>query len=201
MPYNQNATHVLTHRQDNLDDWNVAESGQWFIGVVDTHARNIYVVPVNVFEDRGGQLNQGTLNNTNSRAINRYASGAPNERNGVMNPNFTSFGGNNWLQARMVGQTHHSCVAIHYGTTEENCLGFSLIKVDETNFAQLKCGSTSLNTKPGFSINHSFARQTRDDTTEFRPGSAQMPVVWTNAILQYFRGPPFNLVNIVKSND
>jgi hypothetical protein len=199
MPYNPIATNVLTHRQDNLNDWNTADPGQWFIGVVDTHNRDVFVVPVNVFEGRGG-LNQETINNTNSRAINRYASGAPGENIGV-NYIFSSFAGQNWLEARPVGQTHHACVAIHYGTTEDNCLGFSLIKVADQNFAQLKCASNSLNTKPGYSVNHSFARATAANSKAYNPGSNQMPQFWAHAILDYFRGAPFNLVNIVKSND
>ena len=199
MPYNPVATNRLIHRQDNLTDWNMAAPGQWFIGVVDTYNQNIFLVPVNVFEGRGS-LNQQTLNNINARAINRYASGAPGESIGVSYP-FTSFIGPNWLSGRPVGQTHHTCVALHYSADPNECLGFTLIKVANQSFAQLKCGSVSLNTKPGATLNHSFARATDANSKAFLPGTNQMPIYWIHGIMDYFRGPPFNLLNIVKSND
>ena len=199
MPYNPVATKQLIHRPDNLRDWMMAAPGQWFIGVVDTYNQNIFLVPVNVFEN-AGSLNQQILNNIHPRAINRYASGAPGENSGVSSP-FTSFRGANWLSGRPAGQTHHTCVTLHYCADPNECLGFTLIKVANQSFAQLKCGSISLNQKAGATLNHSFSRATQANSREFLPGTHQMPTAWIDGIMNYFRGPPFYLLNIVKSND
>ncbi|MFK7821710.1 MAG: hypothetical protein AB8G99_23565 [Planctomycetaceae bacterium] len=202
MPYQAEASSVLLHRTDNLKDWKRANPGQWFIGVVNTRTRAVFLVPVNVFEGRGG-LNQETINNANMRGINRYASGAPGERTGENLVPFDSTRGpgGNWLEGRPNGQTHHTAVALKYGQEPAECLGFTLIKVALEHFAQMKCGSNSLNqTKPDHTINHSFSRSTRDGT-DFSPGSAQVPPQWIDALLDYFKGGPFDLKHIVKSND
>lgn len=216
MPYQQDATHQLNHRADNLADYTGALPGKWFIGVVDTQNRRIYVVPVNVYEGRGA-LDQNTLNNTNQRAMNRYSSGTASDRSGAQQP-FASFPGNlNWLEGRPVGQTHHTCVALHYGAAEADCLGFTLIKIGGNNgdFAQVKFSSNSLNAKPNYEVKHNFSTATFamgqksaeeqkayvPGTAAFNPGTIQMPPQWRDAILAYFRGQPFNIAHVVGSDD
>lgn len=218
MTFNPVATNKLTHRSDNLQDWVVADPGQWFIGVIDTDKRNVYVVPVNVFEGRG-QLNQETLDNTNQRAVNRYASGPRSspasgggkEQRGLSYKSWASFDGpeGNWLEGRQVGLTHHSATAVHYGADPKDCLGFTLIKVSNKHFAQIKCSSNSLNgNKPNYRVLHSFSRSTSSNLdrgpsgfADISPGSAQMPIMWMHALRDYLRGAPFNLIHVVVSND
>jgi hypothetical protein len=81
MPYDPGATSELTLRYDNQRDFENAPLGKWFIGVIDTQQKKVFIVPVNVFEGRG-QLDQNTLNNT-GRGLNRYASGTEADRAGT----------------------------------------------------------------------------------------------------------------------
>lgn len=228
MPHNPNATHVLTYRNDNLQDWQNALPGQWFIGVVDTQNNNIFIVPVKVFEGRGAP-NPQVLNNADQRGMNRFGSGAtqyapgaaaarqkqidpedqntqiPIERQGIAQ-NFVSFTGGNWMEARPVGMTHHTIVAQHYAANPDDCVGFTLIKLAPTTVALMKCGSNSLNASPTATQNFNFSVAT---ATGHRPDfdrascltAYQMPDAWANAVIQFLGGNPFNLTNIAKSND
>lgn len=198
MPYNPNPSTSLRHRPEHLADWNRARPGQWFIGVVDTHRLQIYIVPVNVFEGGSGRLNRGTLNNTNIRTINRYASGAPGEREGIMQ-DFATLNAGNWLANRQIGETHHTSVAHHYGSDPVHCLGFTLIKLAQ-HFGQVKFGSLSLNVKPGCVIHHSFSRATVSGNRH-EPGTPQMPPSWARAVVAYLRGVPFLVQHIAASNE
>ncbi|MBV6751158.1 hypothetical protein KV580_12665 [Pseudomonas chlororaphis] len=182
----------------NVSDYKIALPGQWFIGVISFVPDEIYIVPVNIFEGHNS-LKAETLNNTDPRAINRYASGAPGERFGTMTP-FTTYKNGNWLAARPHGQTHHTAAAYKYKLAEEKTYGFSLIKINE-NFAQLKFGSTSLNTKPGAEIHHSFSRATAARSSKFHPGSAQMPLFIQQKLVQILGAPPYNILHIARSND
>lgn len=211
MAYDQNATNQLIHRQDNVEDWIVAQPGQWFIGVIDTSNKNIFIVPVNVFEE-GGKLNQETLDNTNMRGKNRYASGAPGDRLNEKRTLFGSFLGKNWLETKPVGTTHHTQVALHYGADPDDCLGFTLIKTTD-GFGQLKFGSNSLNMKPQHTLSHSFSRATHNDqphTTynddgtiapSANTGSCQMPKNWQLELQSYLQGVPFAITYIAASDD
>lgn len=228
MPYDPNPSSALTYRNDNLQDWQNALPGQWFIGVVDTHNKNIYIVPVNVFEGRGA-LNPNVLNNTDQRGMNRFGSGAtryaagaaaarekqidpedqntqvPIERQGVVQ-NFVSFAGGNFIETRPAGRTHHTCVAQNYGANPDDCLGFSLIKLAPTTFAMMKCGSNSLNLHPNYTVNYNFSVATATShNADFNPAACvtayQMPDGWVDAVIQFLAGNPYNLTRIAKSND
>jgi hypothetical protein len=200
---------AFTHLAANLTDWQSADAGKWFIGVIDTHANRIYVVPVNVFEGRGA-LDPTTLTNTNQRAMNRYASGAPEDHVGPTLP-YQTFGHHNWLEARPVGVTHHTGVARHYGADPNDCLGFSIIKLTPGgDFAQMKFASQSLNGgKPGATFTHNFSQATTHplppaaagQPTPLNPGSAQVPQAWQQALVTYLTGAPFNVTHIAASND
>jgi len=176
----------------------MALPGQWFIGIVDTATLQILLAPVNVFEGTAGKLNQDTLNNTNMRAINRYASGAPGARLGRMQ-DFATFAGHNWLASRPIGQTHHACTALHYQCDPDDCLGFTLIKL-APGFAQIKFASASMNTKPGYVVHHSFSRGTVSGH-RYEPGTPQMPPHWAHALATYLRGAPFHIPHLAMSND
>lgn len=209
MVYNPEASADLVHVPEHLADWQRASPGQWFIGVVDTVERLIFLVPVNVFKGRD-TINEETLANTNQRAINRYASGPHStaetgggiEHRGRDRADWATYLGGDWLESRPVGMTHHTGTALHHGRVPGHCLGFSLIKVAPTHFAQLKGGSNSLNgDKADAVVFHSFSRATFGAGADFMPGSTQLPPQWRDAILTYFRGEPFNLLHIVASND
>ena len=205
MPYNPNATSSLTHNTDGLWDWDTSGIGQWYIGVLDTENQKVYLARVNPFESRG-QLHQPYLNNTDSRAINRYASGTPLDRMGTgqLSASTSAWRGVeqfNWLETRPVGQTHHTAVALHYGCNPENCVGFAVIKYGD-GFGQLKCASTSLNNvNPDTWVAHSFARATAANKEGFFPGSSQMPRQWRSALATYLKGAPFNITNLAVSDD
>jgi hypothetical protein len=210
MPYNPNppAPPNFAHQNANLNDWQGAPTGKWFIGVIDTQNVQIYLVPVNPFEGHGA-LDQRVLDNQHPRAMNRYASGVAADQNGAAQV-FQTLGVNNWLETRPNGITHHTGVATHYGANPDECLGFTLIKLTPGgDFAQLKCSSNSLNTKPGHTINHNFSQATfaplppagPGQPPPMNPGSAQMPAAWKDAVVTYLKGAPFNITNIAESND
>jgi len=139
------------------------------------------------------------LNNTYPRGINRYASGAHGERYGIMQ-GFLSFVGGNWLSSGPNSITYHSCVALRYHSDPADCLGFSLIKLAPSGFAQIKFSSASLNSKPGAYLNYNFSQATATRGAKTL-GSPQMPPQWANAVVQYLKGEPFNIVHIAKSGE
>lgn len=179
MPYDTRATCSLSIDSESVLDWNRAFPGQWFIGVIDTSRKMVKIAPVNVFDDRGG-LDISTLSNTSPRGMNRYASGAAGERDGVsIQPDY--------MTHRVAGVTHHTAVCQRAGFSLDSSLGFSVIK-SNNRFAQVKSASTSLNAdKPGSRINHSFSRMTKANRKGFFPTSAMMPIQWERAIVDYLK--------------
>ena len=192
MPYDARATSSLSIDSESVLDWNRALTGQWFIGVIDTGLKIVKIAPVNVFDDRGG-LNIQTLSNTSSRAMNRYASGADGDRDGVsIQPDY--------MAHRAVGVTHHTAVCQRARFSLDSSLGFSVIKINN-RFAQVKSASTSLNgDKPGARINHSFSRMTSANSKGFFPTSTMMPIQWEQAIVDYLKRA-LSIPHIAVSND
>ena len=192
MPYDARATSSLSIDSESVLDWNLALTGQWFIGVIDTGLKVVKIAPVNVFDDRGGLTIQ-TLSNTSSRAMNRYASGANGERDGVsIQPDY--------MTHRVVGVTHHTVVCQRAEFSLDSSLGFSIIKINN-RFAQVKSASTSLNgDKPGARINHSFSRMTSANRKGFFPTSAMMPIQWEQAVVDYLKRA-LRIPHIAVSND
>lgn len=157
--------------------WEIADPGQWFIGVFAVDQLSLAIVPVNVFEGSGGALKKGVLENDDSRAMNRYASGAPGERDGLsLMPH--------WLAHRKVGQTHHSAVATHFGYNDTDVWGFSAIKL-APGFALVKTSSTSLNSSKGGEVKHSFSRQTAEAGRTQR----QMNREHAGSLMRFFTKP------------
>lgn len=192
--YSPNATSQLRCVGNSLTDWKSANSGQWFMGVIDTSKKLLSLVPVNVFDRSMGALNEQTLTNTSQQGMNRYASGAHGEARGdSIMPDF--------LKNRPAGMTHHLAVALNAGFAKESSLGFTLIKIND-DFAQMKTTSTSLNgDKPDFTINHSFSRATAFKASGFVPTGAQMPTQWRDSLAEYLREGDFGIKNIAISND
>lgn len=198
MAYDQNSTSSLTFIHENVMDFNNSKPGQWFIGVLDTNNKQVFIVPVNVFEGSNGVLNQQTLSNAGPRVMNRYASGTPEDREGKQK-DFHAFKTGNWLENRG-NLTHHISVATHYGSEPDDCLGFTLIKVAVGGFAQMKCGSNSLNTRPDGEVKHNFSQATHSGGN-ITSGSVQMPENWRNSLETFLKGSPYNIINLVTSND
>ncbi len=188
MPFNPIPTAKLTYHPHNITDYMLADPGQWFIGVLDTSTHGIYIIPIDVHD------NPGAVNNNSAGAMNRYASGG--------SPHLWISRPDDWRINLPLGMTRHGGVCQMYNLTEENCLGFSLIKMGN-GFAMLKGSSTSLNARHGGSNNHNFSQQTfyNRPSTIPAPGSSQMPANFVDAILEFFRGYPFNITNIIASND
>jgi len=135
----------------NHADWTLAWEGQWFIGVLDTQHKRVYVLPIS-------PRSQDALANTGDRNRNRYASGP--EAQGLPQRQWTSCPVN-WLSEGQGATTHHKCLN-RYQLAEGDCLGFTIIKVDrEGTFALIKLTSNSLNQKPDTAgPSHSFSRAT-----------------------------------------
>ena len=181
-------------------DYQTADPGKWFIGVVNTGTGQMYLAPVNPFEGLGGQLDQAALTNTSPRAVNRYASGVPADKTDAVQP-FLTFSDGDWLRARPTGQTHHTAVATHYGCSPEDCVGFSIVK-QGIGFGQMKCTSTSLNgDKQESRIEHSFSRATASNASGFHPGSAILPDIWRDAIAEFLRTGPLTITHLNISHD
>ena len=183
--------------EDSVTYWQIAKPGQWFIGVCSLDANKIRIVPVNVFDSKDGKIKPATLNNTDERAMNRYASGAPGERDGdsLMPPYMT------FRQS-----THHVALAQRYNMHPDQCWGFSLVKYAPT-IAQLKTASNSLNMKPGNDAEkpYSFSHATRimqnsGPSHGIRPakapGSKPMPADKTKKLVQNLNGGKLRITNI-----
>lgn len=214
MPYNAVATSQLNCRDDNLRDYHQAKPGQWFVGVLDTHNRAVYMLPIDVQGSRGARSNE------EERSHNRYASGVLASTPGsedsmgqVVNVHQTTPWEScsaNWLTSAR-GSTTHEKVQITYDLDPANLLGFSLIKIGDGTaesgggFAILKCSSNTMNMRAGPDDDdcgfptHSFSRSThlKVDTT----GTTQMPKRWSDALLSYFQNDVFYIRNCIKSND
>ncbi|MCH9692073.1 MAG: hypothetical protein K0U59_08455 [Gammaproteobacteria bacterium] len=177
---------------DTQVDWRRAQPGQWFIGVANTATDQLALVPVNVFESFR-KLNSGTLNNRSERAMNRYASGAPGERDGVsIEPE--------WLLDRNPVYSHHVAAAIHHGFDIQSSIGFSVIKIND-DFVLMKFSSTSLNgAHPDSKIYHSFSRQTFHNTDGFQPGSTSVSPAWQTALGDILSGK-LNITHVIRSMD
>ena len=185
--------------KDCITWWKIAKPGQWFIGICDYDCDKIRIVPVNIFDSRDGKLKAATLENTDERGMNRYASGAPGERQGdsIMPP---------FLTNRQNGVTHHAAVMLHFKMQQDNCWGFSLVKYSE-NIAQLKTASNSMNSKPGnvapkpYSFSHATRILQRDGTPDNKrpanaPGSQPMPWDKTNVLVKNLSAGPLRITNI-----
>ncbi|MGV3345587.1 hypothetical protein ACGVWS_07510 [Enterobacteriaceae bacterium LUAb1] len=192
--YNEKATASLKYGIELLHFWRIAKPGQWFIGVIDTSNRELYLVPINVFDHGEGTLDQEVLTNRSARRLNRYASGAEGEREGIsIMPDF--------MKLRPHSIPHHRFIVQHYGRAEEDCIGFSLIKTNN-DFAMLKMSSASLNSdKKDSYIAYNFTRATVERSREFRGGAAQMPKVWQEAIVKFFNYSSFNIKHVIVSAD
>ncbi|WP_459177600.1 hypothetical protein [Ewingella americana] len=183
----------------DVEDFKVAKSGQWFIGVFCTHPRGVFISPVNVFEEIGCKLDADIINNCSSQGMNRYASGAPGERQGTMAP-FKTYKEGNWLANRIVGMTHHSAVMHKNKLPEPYSYGFSLIKINNS-FVQIKFSSTSLNSKEGGYTSHSFSRGTYSNKKGFFPGTVLMPRNVQELLIVALRSSPFSIPHIARSQD
>ncbi|PMJ90596.1 hypothetical protein [Vibrio sp. 10N.261.55.A7] len=192
MPYNSDATSNLSIDNESVVDWELGLPGQWYMGVVDTQKKSVKLAPVNIFDLRGS-LNQQVLSNTSQQGINRYASGAPGEREGYsIMPSY--------LQNRPPGMTHHVAVMQQAGFDLSSSLGFSLIKINN-RFAQMKMTSTSLNgDKPEARYHHSFSRATCMNTSGYYPTGAQLPIQWQHALSRFFK-VSIRIEHICVSND
>lgn len=187
------------YNEIDFEDFKLAKSGQWFIGVFCTKPTGIYISPVNIFEERGDRLDDDVINNFSSNGMNRYASGAPGECRGMMTP-FKTYKEGNWLANRAVGMTHHTAVMRKNKLPELYCYGFSLIKINDS-FAQLKFSSTSLNSKEGGYVSHSFSRATYSNKGGFFPGTTLMPVHKQQLLATALREYPFSISHIAASQD
>ena len=156
VPFDPNPTSALAFGDtNNMADWTLAWEGQWFIGVLDTSHKQVYLLPIN-------PRTPDALANSGERNRNRYAAGP--ESKGLSTDIWNSCP-KDW-DTRAVGHTtHHKCLN-HYHLSEDDCLGFSLIKLDrEGKFAMIKLTSNSLNQKPTdpdltAGPGHSFSRST-----------------------------------------
>jgi hypothetical protein len=182
MAYDPNATGELLMDGECLDNWVRAAPGQWFIGVLDTNYKKVYILPIEPGEGEGAATNTGDRNR------NRYASGALkfDPRTGTEWPTVHWRGcAPDWYKTAPGATTHHK-IMIMYKCTEEDCLGFTLIKLDKDGkFALMKLTSNSLNTRidsPG--PGHSFARATAVQ-------SRKMPV-YNNPADNQRHGLPYN---------
>lgn len=215
MAYDPNPTSSLSCQGDNLRDYIRAKPGQWFVGVLDTCNKKVYILPIDV------QGSEGARNNNAARSHNRYASGvlantpgSETATGGTVNVHQTTAWEScnaNWM-ATAPGSTTHEKVQILYGLNQDDLLGFSLIKVSDGTdqsggFATLKCSSNTLNNRVGPSDadcgfpTHSFSRSTHDQRPGFTPGTTQMPSGWSDQLVEYFKHSDFEISNCVKSND
>ena len=202
--YDPNPTKLLAMSQANLSDWTNAWEGQWFIGVLDTNNKAVYILPIDPRSEEA-RANTGTRNR------NRYASALAAKPTGhdadtvPPAPHWASAPAN-WEMNAGGTTTHHRCLN-YYHLQEADCLGFTLIKVSRNgSFAQMKMTSNSLNTKPDAEPpGHSFGRSTavaagtaatdakglpvdnahQSGKTAFYAGTSCMPLGWARALKEY----------------
>jgi hypothetical protein len=196
-------SHLTFGDPNNQSDWVLAWEGQWFIGVLDTNHKRIYLLPID-------PRTPDARANTGERNRNRYASGP--ESKGLTTAFWNSCQAN-WMSHAVGHTTHHKCLN-NYHLSEEDCMGFTLIKVNrEGTFAMMKLTSNSLNQKPGdpdltSGPGHSFSRAThaqsgllpRDDKglpygdthvsgkAVFSAGTHCMGQSWANAVKEFLEG-------------
>jgi hypothetical protein len=113
---------------------------------------------------------------------------------------FEAYAEGNWLDDRPAGMTHHTAVMRRNGLTEKYSYGFSLIKIND-HFAQVKFGSTSLNTKEGSYVSHSFSRATYYNKGGFHPGTTLMPGKIQKQLMLLLRSAPYSILHIAGSLD
>lgn len=203
--YDPNPTVMLAMSSENIADWMNAWEGQWFIGVLDTNQKAVHILPIN-------PRSADAVANSGDRNRNRYASGLAAKP--TAHPKDSAPPAPQWVSAPADWEahapgatTHHRCLN-YYHLHEQDCLGFTMIKVSRNGaFAQIKLTSNSLNQKPGREMvaGHSFGRSTAaaarhatvdhqalpvDDThqpgtTAFSPGTICMPLEWARALKEY----------------
>jgi hypothetical protein len=204
--YDPNPTVMLTMSLESLSDWMNAWEGQWFIGVLDTNNKAVYILPIDP-RSAEATANSGTRNR------NRYASALAATPDGHANdtvppaPQWAS-APPDWETRAGGTTTHHRCLN-YYHLQEMDCLGFTLIKVSRNgSFAQMKLTSNSLNQKAGARevlAGHSFGRSTaaaagnatidarglpvdsahQPGKTAFSAGTLCMPLEWARALKEY----------------
>lgn len=191
---------MISYRYDIMEylDYQSAKPGQWFIGVISTDPLAVYVVPVNIFEQHNN-FNRNTLENRGPRTMNRYASGAPGEREGRMSYFWTYIEGN-WLANRPIGQTHHTAVMYRHALSEEHSYGFSLIKINNA-FAQMKMVSNSLNTKPDSRKSRSFSQMTYYNKRGEHLGMNLLPKEIELKLVEALNSYPYSIPHIAVSLD
>lgn len=152
----------VSYYGSHLNDWKNAHPGQWFMGAYDMVSQTVLLLPAEI------QWKQSIADNTDQRGVNRYASGA---RKGADFPpvQWESVkahgdvpGDLAWQHEGPAGVTLHAKICLRYKSKPDNCVGFSLIKLDrEGVFAQFKGSSKSLNlSHGGVSPDVSFAQKT-----------------------------------------
>ena len=215
MPYNKVPTSELGHEDLNLQDYKQAKPGQWFIGVLDTHNKKVYILPID-------PQTESAKTNTGQRNRNRYASGVTfdtdEDTNKVSGPVINTHKTTPWKSCKAnclditTGSTTHERIQVKYELDQDNLLGFTLIKIAEhagKGFGMLKGSSNTMNMRGGVGWDvgdcglpsHSFSRATADDKPGTVPGTVQMPANWKNALMDYFKGPPYKITHIISSLD
>ena len=178
--YDRNATANLRWGDlKNLHDFREASPGQWFLGVLDTGTKAVYLLPSDIHPC--GQ----------EPRINTYASKPPLPSNGWKSLPKWFGDGINSRPGPAGAMRQHVRMCIVYGLEPSDCLGFSMVKINN-DFAQYRDFSNSLNGgKPnvtGQSISPGYGAN---------GGTWRMPPDWSQNLLRFLK---IDISNIAASN-
>ena len=167
---------------NNLFDYKSANAGQWFLGVLDTDSKEIFILPSDL-EPPDVYIKRAVAQN--GKHISRPQPAIPSagwmstpikgmDIHGINSPEFLGDGVNG--QAAQGGLRQHGRVVRAYNRIEDNCLGFAIIKMG-TGFGEFRDRSNSLNSSP-----HKLG-----DNPRMSPSgrSMRMPEPWSNTLKEW----------------
>ena len=148
MAYNPIPSSALTWGDPgNLIDFKAAHPGQWFLGVIDTHRKQVFLLPSDL-EPPGAYEAKRLV--SGGRYISMPMPSAPDDwwHSGPM-AGLHCLGINSLANGvNEIGTLRqHARVVRVYGSKPEDCLGFGLIKFTES-FGEFRDRSNTLNADP-----------------------------------------------------
>ena len=168
---------------NNLFDYKSANAGQWFLGILDTDSKEVFILPSDL---EPPDVYMEELVSHKGQYISKPQPPIPSagwmstpikgmDIHGINSPKFFGDGVNG--QAARDGLRQHGRV-VRYNLIADNCLGFAIIKMG-TGFGEFRDRSNSIN----------YVKHKLGDNPRMSPSgrSVRMPEPWSNTLKEWIR--------------
>ena len=173
--------YALQRNPSNIFDYDRANCGQWFYGVINTQTGDLFLVAGDVHDDPNNALQ------LNGRMLNTYASKPPVPRGGWASINAPGRDGERYGGIVSEPTGHMAVLKLYHVSEKDNisgCLGFRLIKINKS-FATFSDRSNSLNADKIDQRNPNLGNPGPGGWQA--SGTARMPEAWRSAVVKFLK--------------